>query len=156
MAKGNKGGAVKAKDGAGKAKDTPKTNATAPKDGKKKKRPAPTTFGLTLGKGKGKGTATSATGADGVVRTRAQWTGADGTYSLCSLLKWVGKNGGDINNARAMVTNMGLEDVTSASTVSCQFYAGLALANGEKPNHSGPVAPLSKKDAATVKTLAGM
>lgn len=115
--------------------------------------PAASTFNLSVPKGKGKGAAVSATGADGVVRTRAQWNG----YSLSGLLKWVGANGGDINNARALVASLGLEDVTSKSTVSCQFYAGVAsVTKGAKQNHPGKPADVKKDDVKALKALAGM
>jgi hypothetical protein len=133
-----------------------KTKGTAGKSGPVtgKTAAAPSTLSFALDPTKGKGNATSNTGVDGVVRTRAQWNG----YSLCSLLKWVGKNGGDIDNARALVAALGLEDTTAKSTVSCQFYAGVQLALGKKgkPKHTGKAAELTPADVKAVKAMAGM
>lgn len=96
----------------------------------------------------------SRVGADDVKRTRASWNG----YSLCSLLKWVGFNGGDITNAKSLVASLGLTDTTALSTISCQFYAGRQLALGKKGNplHTGSPADLTAADAKAVKVMAGM
>jgi hypothetical protein len=132
--KGGKPASVKAKEATRQKKPTP-----------------PTTFKLDGVKG---GTAGSADGADGVTRTRAGWNG----HSLSGLLKWVGKNGGTIDNARSLVASLGLADVTSPSTVSCQFYAGYQLSLGKNgnPKHGGKAADLDKSEVVAVKRLAGM
>lgn len=131
-----------------------KTTGGKPAAAAKKKKPAApvTTFALSgVGK-KGTGSAVSKEGNDGVTRTRAQWNG----YSLCSLLKWVGFNGGTLDNCRTLVASLGLDGVTAGSTLSCQHGAGVALANGTEPNHGGQPADLDKPTAATVRKLAGM
>jgi hypothetical protein len=140
--------AVKADKGKGK---TVKAKNPNPK-GKTVKEVAPRQSSQFKLKGVKDGQAVGSVGLDGVNRTRAQWSG----FSLSSLLKWVGFNGGTIDNARLLVKGLGLADITSPSTVSCQFYAGAKLANDENPNHQGAPADLNKEQAKQIKTLAGM